>query len=150
MQSLIPPKRFDIFSPLTGGCSESLGAFGFFFKQHSLKKEKNSTKVGIEPPSMPLSGFQGSRGSRKIKKAINNKSFIVPLIYPDFERRKKTFSSKVGIEPPSTPLLGFQSSRGSRMTGLSESIGECCAAPLHVLAKEVETLAPPARIEYTT
>ena len=22
---LIPPKRFDIFSPITGGCSESLG-----------------------------------------------------------------------------------------------------------------------------
>ena len=30
---LIPPKRFDIFSPLTGGCSEGLDAFGFFFKQ---------------------------------------------------------------------------------------------------------------------
>ena len=25
--SLIPPKRFDIFSPLTGGCSEGLGVF---------------------------------------------------------------------------------------------------------------------------
>ena len=36
------------------------------------------------------------------------------------------------------------------MTGLSENIGECCAASLHVRAKEVETLAPPARIEYTT
>ena len=31
-QLLIPPKRFDIFSPLTGGCSEGLGAFRFFFK----------------------------------------------------------------------------------------------------------------------
>ena len=27
LQPLIPPKRFDIFSPLTGGCSEDLGAF---------------------------------------------------------------------------------------------------------------------------
>ena len=27
LQSLIPPNRFDIFSPLTGGCSEGLGAF---------------------------------------------------------------------------------------------------------------------------
>ena len=27
LQPLIPPKRFDIFSPLTGGCSEGLGAF---------------------------------------------------------------------------------------------------------------------------
>ena len=27
LQPLIPPKRFDICSPLTGGCSEGLGAF---------------------------------------------------------------------------------------------------------------------------
>ena len=28
LQPLLPPKRFDIFSPLTGGCSEGgLGAF---------------------------------------------------------------------------------------------------------------------------
>ena len=32
LQSLIPPKRFDNFPPLTGGCSEGLGAFCFFFK----------------------------------------------------------------------------------------------------------------------
>ena len=32
LQPLIPRKRFDIFSPLTGGCSEGLGAFWFFFK----------------------------------------------------------------------------------------------------------------------
>ena len=30
LQPLIQPKRFDIFSPLTGGCSEGLGAFCFF------------------------------------------------------------------------------------------------------------------------
>ena len=33
-QLLIPPKSFDIF-PLTGGCSEGLDAFSFFFIQHS-------------------------------------------------------------------------------------------------------------------
>ena len=27
LQPLIPPKRFDISPPLTGGCSEGLGAF---------------------------------------------------------------------------------------------------------------------------
>ena len=27
LQPLIPPKRFDIFSGLTGGCSEGLGTF---------------------------------------------------------------------------------------------------------------------------
>ena len=36
LQPLIPPKRFDNFSPLTGGCSEGLGAFFFFFKQPYL------------------------------------------------------------------------------------------------------------------
>ena len=33
-QLLIPPKRFDIFFPQTGGCSEGLGAFRFFFKDY--------------------------------------------------------------------------------------------------------------------
>ena len=32
LQSMIPPKRFDIF-PLTGGCSEGLDAFRFSLKQ---------------------------------------------------------------------------------------------------------------------
>ena len=32
LQPMIPPKGFDIF-PLTGGCSESLDAFRFFFEQ---------------------------------------------------------------------------------------------------------------------
>ena len=33
LQPLIQPKRFDIFSPLTGGCSEGLGAFSIFLKR---------------------------------------------------------------------------------------------------------------------
>ena len=33
LQPLIPPKRFDISPPLSGGCSEGLGAFLFFFKK---------------------------------------------------------------------------------------------------------------------
>ena len=32
LQMIPPTKRFDI-SPLTGGCSEGLDAFSFFFKQ---------------------------------------------------------------------------------------------------------------------
>ena len=27
LQPLIPPKRFDIFPPITGGCSQGLGVF---------------------------------------------------------------------------------------------------------------------------
>ena len=33
LQPMIPIERFDIFPPLTGGYSEGLGAFRFFFKQ---------------------------------------------------------------------------------------------------------------------
>ena len=33
LQPMIPPKRFDIFFPLTEGCSESVDAFRFFFKK---------------------------------------------------------------------------------------------------------------------
>ena len=52
------------FLPLTGGCSEGLGAFGFFFKQqNSPKKEAFSSKVGIVPSS-------SSEGSRKTKKCV--------------------------------------------------------------------------------
>ena len=37
LQPLIPPKRFDISPHLTGGFSEGLGAFRFFFKNaHSM------------------------------------------------------------------------------------------------------------------
>ena len=41
MQPMIPPKRFDIF-PLTGGCSEGLGAFRFFFKYATRHEGKPS------------------------------------------------------------------------------------------------------------
>ena len=50
---------------------------------HSPKKELFSWKVGIEPSSTPFLGFQGSRGSRRNQKVIDQ-LFIVPLIYPNF------------------------------------------------------------------
>ena len=34
LQPLIPPKRFDIFSPITGGCSEVLGVCVCVFSSH--------------------------------------------------------------------------------------------------------------------
>ena len=33
LQPSIPPKRFDISPPITGGCSEGLGVLLFFFKE---------------------------------------------------------------------------------------------------------------------
>ena len=43
-------------------------------QQHSPEKKTYSWKVGIEPSSTPLLGFQGSRGSRKNKKY--HRSFV--------------------------------------------------------------------------
>ena len=77
---------FDLFPPLTGGCSKGLGAFWFFFKQHSPKKKKSSI-LRVGPSSPQLLGFQSSRGSRRNKKAINNQVIIVSLIYPDFVKK---------------------------------------------------------------
>ena len=37
LQPMIPPKRFDVFSP-TGGCSEGLDGFIFFFIVSNLDK----------------------------------------------------------------------------------------------------------------
>ena len=34
---LTPPKRFDISSRITGGCSEGLGVFRFFFKHNIVQ-----------------------------------------------------------------------------------------------------------------
>ena len=39
---LIPPKRFDIFPPITGGCSEGLGVIWFFFKKQDTSEHKYS------------------------------------------------------------------------------------------------------------
>ena len=40
LQPLIPPKRFDLFSSITGGCSEGLGALWFFSKKNKIKLKK--------------------------------------------------------------------------------------------------------------
>ena len=51
LQPLIPPKRFDIFSSLTGECSKGLGAFCFFFNILSVNGafQLNSVEVLIGP-----------------------------------------------------------------------------------------------------
>ena len=43
----------------------------------------------------------------------------------------------------------FEHGRFSSLAGLSERVGECCTSPWRVRTKEVEALAPPARIGYT-
>ena len=54
------------------------------------EKKKKTSKLRVEPSSPQLLGFQSSRGSRRNKKAINNRAIIVSLINPDFEKQKKT------------------------------------------------------------
>ena len=44
---MIPPKRFDIFPPLTEGCSEGLDAFRFFFKY--LRTDVRPTETSVAP-----------------------------------------------------------------------------------------------------
>ena len=60
-QLLIPPKRFDIFFPLTGGCSEGLGAFRFFFKQLEpvLRDQFLRARAGTGKRYSPCSGSIG-------------------------------------------------------------------------------------------
>ena len=47
LQSMIPPKRFVIFYffPLTGGCSEGLGAFRFFFKHPKFGTDRPQNEM---------------------------------------------------------------------------------------------------------
>ena len=80
LQPMIPPKRFDIFPPLTRGCSEGLDAFRFFFTQrasvpgsllymhicvttvvpvHIMYYECSSTYMYILVPSPPETWFRG-------------------------------------------------------------------------------------------
>ena len=44
LQPMIPPKRFDIFFPLTEGCSEGLDALRFFFKQIDRTTNETDTE----------------------------------------------------------------------------------------------------------
>ena len=57
LQPLIPPKRFDIFPPITGGCSEGLGVL--YFSLNTGRKNTNTTLVRIElATSALLTGVQ--------------------------------------------------------------------------------------------
>ena len=47
---MIPPKRFDIFFPLTEGCSEDLDTFRFFFEKRLIFCTKQSEVVGNGGP----------------------------------------------------------------------------------------------------
>ena len=57
LQPLIPPKRFDFFPP-TGGCSEGLDAFRFFFKH--LPGNSNTTNV-LKLRAAPINATLGCR-----------------------------------------------------------------------------------------
>ena len=60
LQPLISPKRFDIFFPLTGGCSEGLGAFCFFFKHWETLFYYHVELLSLQPVFPPkISDYSG-------------------------------------------------------------------------------------------
>ena len=74
-QPLIPPKRFDSFPPLTGGCSEGLGAFCFFFKHlhTSPCRDTNTTIFLSKSPGLQCSNNNMVLdGLREVKVKFNN------------------------------------------------------------------------------
>ena len=76
---MIPPKRFDIFSPDWGMLRRPRRVQ--IFLQTTIFSEKRNFFVegGNRTLLTPLLGFQGSRGSRKIKKrsTINCSLFLL-------------------------------------------------------------------------
>ena len=46
-QPMMPPKRFGISPPLTGGCSEGLDAFRFFFKYKYVRADSSVVCVCV-------------------------------------------------------------------------------------------------------
>ena len=57
LQPMIPPKRFDIFFPLTGGCLEGLDEFRFFFKQYT---RQTPTYQPCAPDQLPDTWYENS------------------------------------------------------------------------------------------
>ena len=47
LQPMILPERFDMFFPLTGGCSEGLDAFRYFFKHTASTVGTNSSSMYV-------------------------------------------------------------------------------------------------------
>ena len=84
---LIPPKRFDIFSPITGGCSEGLGVLCFF-----LNNSKHIADYSVFPPGAGVffakkdpPGVNSKVGGGSLKKYINrNSSGIAQRLYAHF------------------------------------------------------------------
>ena len=56
LQPLIPPKRFDIFSPITGGCSEGLGVLWFFF-EHDKRRMRAQEQCSVRSVVLDADDF---------------------------------------------------------------------------------------------
>ena len=96
-QLLIPPKRFDIFFPQTGGCSEGLGAFRFFFKNISL-----STRFLLHKKRYEI--FDGTIFARQSCRK-NSDFFCVQDFVPIRTALKRFLSPKYFLGPPTQIIL---------------------------------------------
>ena len=56
LQPLIPPKRLDIFPPITGGCSEGLGVLWFFFK-HDKRRMRAQEQCSVRSVVLDADDF---------------------------------------------------------------------------------------------
>ena len=99
------------FSPLTGGCSESLGAFWFFFKQHRGTRSNAMKRFCVCSLWSHLTErfdvFPPLTGG--CSEGLGAFWFFFKQHSPDEKK-----STKVGVGPSSPALLGFQSRRGPR------------------------------------
>ena len=57
LQSLIPPKRFDNFPPITGGCSEGLGALTVYAGRPGSSEVPRNPLTRWDVSSIPANGI---------------------------------------------------------------------------------------------
>ena len=84
LQPLIQPKRFDIFSPLTGGCSEGLGIDA----THASGKVLRAWKDRCQPYSINILTLLGETLSSDVDKHLETKVFDTGSVKMKYQKTK--------------------------------------------------------------
>ena len=95
LQPLIQPNRFDIFSLLTGGCSEGLGVDA----THASGKVLRAWKDRCQPYSINILTLLGETLSSGVDKHLETKVLDTGSVKMKYQKTKrpKTRLSKVGL-----------------------------------------------------
>ena len=115
---LIPPKRFDIFSPITGGCSEGLGQVwsDFSLKKTQKNKAPDSQTSQATCQTKEIDRAHRSHSTREAKQNETNKknqgspiktiksrdSILVPLLGRGIVQNKYEANTQTPYEAPGT------------------------------------------------